>query len=137
MTKAEQTEQTLTDMGVQVFPCPALARKAIASRDGFIGLGTLQDSREAHTVLAHELYHFKLDVFYPPEDAAARRTGEAKVHRALLEDVCPKDALRALLQRAHSVAEIAEELEITEQLVCEAFDFYQDRDPDFCKEHAK
>ncbi len=137
MTKAEQTEQTLTDMGVQIFPCPALTRKAIASRDGFVGLGTVQDSREAHTVLAHELHHFKLNAFYPPEDTAARRTGEAKVHRALLEDICPKDTLRTLLQRNFSVAEIAENLEITEQIVCEAFAFYQDRDPDFCMEGGK
>ncbi len=135
MTKAEQTEQILTDMGVQVFDCPLLHRKAIASADGFVGIGPMQDSREAHTVLAHELQHFKLDAFYAPEDTAACRRREAQVHRALLHELCPKKLLCGLLQRGFTVGEIAEELEITEQLICEAFAFYQDRDPAFCKGH--
>ncbi len=134
MTKTEKTEQELADMGVQVFSCPFLHRKAIASSDGFVGLGMTEDSRETHTILAHEKHHFQLSAFYAPSDNASRRRSEAQVHRALILDLCPKKRLCALLQRGCSVGEIAEELEITDQLVCEAFEFYQAQDPQFCKE---
>ncbi|MFI3168606.1 MAG: hypothetical protein R3Y06_01500 [Faecalibacterium sp.] len=133
MTKTEMMEQTLADMGVRVFSCPVLHRKAIASSDGFVGMGQTQDSCEAHTILAHEMLHFKLRAFYPPEDTANRRRSEAQVHRALMLDLCPKEALCTLLQRGLCVQEIAEELEVTTQLICEAFAFYQAQDPAFCQ----
>ncbi len=135
MTKTEKMEQALADMGVLVFPCPLLHRKAIASSDGFVGLGQMENSREAHTVLAHELYHFKTCAFYAPDDAVARRRNEAQVHRALVLNLCPKEKLSALLGQGLNIHEIAEELEITEQLLCEAFAFYQGQDPTFC--HAE
>ncbi len=134
MTKTEMTEQTIADMGVHIISCPFLHRKAIASSDGFIGMGTMQDSRETRTVLEHEKQHFRLCAFYTADDAAARRRCEAQVHRALIFELCPKEKLSSLLQRGFTVLEIAEELEITEELVCEAYAFYEGRDPDFCKE---
>ncbi len=137
MTKTEKTEQELADMGVQILPCPFLHRKAIASSDGFVGLGQTADSHEANTILAHEKHHFRLCAFYRAEDTANRRRSEALVHRALILDVCPKEKLCTYLQQQFSVQEIAEELEVTPQLICEAFAFYQAQDPCFCQEDGE
>ena len=97
MTRTEITEQELSDMGIRVFPCPGLQRKAIATADGYVGLGETADSRETRTVLEHEKQHYRLQAFYPPTaDAATRRRAEARVHRALIRELCPAETLQAL-----------------------------------------
>ena len=135
MTRTEITEQELSDMGIRVFPCPGLQRKAIATADGYVGLGETADSRETRTVLEHEKQHYRLQAFYPPTaDAATRRRAEARVHRALIRELCPAETLQALLRRGLTAAEIAEELEVTEDLVAQAYAFYRETDPDlFCR----
>lgn len=135
MTRTEITEQELSDMGIRVFPCPGLQRKAIATADGYVGLGETADSRETRTVLEHEKQHYRLQAFYPPTaDAATRRRAEARVHRALIRELCPAETLQALLRRGLTAAEIAEELEVTEELVAQAYAFYRETDPDlFCR----
>lgn len=118
-------------MGVQVVGYPPLHRKAVSSPDGFVMLGQLADSREKRTVLEHEKQHFRLAAFYkqdcPPQE---RRRSEARVDRALIQELCPLPQLRDFLRKGRSVAEIAEELEITEELVTQAFAFYRAMDPD-------
>ena len=135
MTRTEITEQELSDMGIRVFPCPGLQRKAIATADGYVGLGETADSRETRTALEHEKQHYRLQAFYPPTaDAATRRRAEARVHRALIRELCPAETLQALLRRGLTAAEIAEELEVTEELVAQAYAFYRETDPDlFCR----
>ena len=135
MTRTEITEQELSDMGIRVFPCPGLQRKAIATADGYVGLGETADSRETRTVLEHEKQHYRLQAFYPPTaDAATRRRAAARVHRALIRELCPAETLQALLRRGLTAAEIAEELEVTEELVAQAYAFYRETDPDlFCR----
>ena len=135
MTRTEITEQELSDMGIRVFPCPGLQRKAIATADGYVGLGETADSRETRTVLEHEKQHYRLQAFYPPTaDAATRRRAEARVHRALIRELCPAETLQALLRRGLTAAEIAEELEVTEELVAQAYAFYRETDPNlFCR----
>jgi hypothetical protein len=130
MTKTEMAEQELADMGVRVVRCPGLHRKAIASADGVVGVGELADSCEARTVLEHEKQHYRLRAFYRADtDALDRRRIEARVHRALIRELCPAETLRALLRQGFSVSEIAEQLDVTEQLVREAYDFYCDQNP--------
>ncbi len=116
-------------MGVQVVGYPPLHRKAVP--DGFVMLGQLADSREKRTVLEHEKQHFRLSAFYPKDcPPQERRRSEARVDRALIQEVCPASQLKQLLRKGRTVAEIAEELEITEELVTQAFAFYRAMDPD-------
>ncbi len=117
-------------MGVQVVGYPPLHRKAIASADGLVLLGTLTDSREKRTVLEHEKQHFRLSAFYTADsDPQERRRSEARVDRALIQELCPAPQLDALLRMGLSVHEIAEELDITEELVEQAYFFYRGLDP--------
>ena len=118
-------------MGVQVVTYPPLHRKAIASPDGYVMVGRLTDSKETRTVLEHEKQHFRLAAFYPPDcPVQERRRSEARVDRALIQELCPIDHLKELLRRGRTVAEIADELEITEELVAQAFAFYRAQNPD-------
>jgi hypothetical protein len=130
MTKTEITEQELSDMGIRIIHCPCLQRKAIAGEEGFVVVGEIADSREARTVLEHEKQHFRLSAFYTQyADSTMRRRGEARVNRALIRELCPKKTLCALLRQGRTVAEIAETLEVTEELVVDAYAFYSEQDP--------
>ena len=65
MTKSEQQLQELCDMGVMVVSCPdATTRKAVAFCDDFLVLGQLEGETDAHAVLTHEKWHYKLGAFY-------------------------------------------------------------------------
>ena len=118
-------------MGVQVQVYPPLHRKAISSPDGLVLVGLLTDSREKRIVLEHEKQHFRLAAFYPVDSTPEqRRRCEVRVDRALIRELCPVTQLAALLRRGCTPAEIAEELDITEELVAQAFAFYRAMDPD-------
>ncbi len=117
-------------MGIRVVRYPPLHRKAISSPDGFVMMGPTADSKETRTVLEHEKQHFRLSAFYPPDcPVQERRRSEARVDRAMIQDLCPIDQLKAFLRQGRSVPEIAEELDITEELVTQAFAFYRAQDP--------
>lgn len=118
-------------MGVRVLRYPPLKRKAISSPDGFVMVGNLEDSRETRTVLEHEKQHFRLAAFYSKDSSPQeRRRSEARVDRALIQELCPASQLEALLRAGRCLAEIAEELDVTEELVAQAFAFYRAMDPD-------
>lgn len=130
MTKAEMAEQELADMGVRVIRCPWLHCKAVATADGFLGVGETEDSCEARTILLHEKQHYRLRAFYAANaDPLLKRRAETQVNRAVYREACPPDVLAALLRRGFTVPEIAEELEVTQALVEEAYAYYAEQMP--------
>ena len=130
MTKTEITEQELSDMGVQVVRCPWLQRKAIATADGFVGVGETADSRETRVVLEHEKQHFRQSAFYTlATDDIQRLRSEAKVNRVLIRELCPYKTLRRLLRQGRTLSEISDFLEVTEEFVFEAYLFYREQNP--------
>ena len=130
MTNSERTRQELADMGVEVLSMPQLTRKAIASADGYLAVGNMEDSREDHTVLTHEKWHFKLGAFYRAGASYTDRLRcEGAVDRAALRELVPKERLTALLRRGRTLEEIADTLDITPALVVQAWEHYRQADP--------
>ena len=101
MTKSEQQLQELCDMGVMVVSCPdATTRKAVAFCDDFLVLGQLEGETDAHAVLTHEKWHYKLGAFYRHDAPYEQRCrAEAQVNRAALQELVPKCRLAALLRQ--------------------------------------
>ena len=134
MTKSEQQLQELCDMGVTVVSCPdATTRKAVAFCDDFLVLGQLEGETDAHAVLTHEKWHYKLGAVYRHDAPYEQRCrAEAQVNRAALQELVPKCRLAALLRQGLSVSEVAETLDVPEAQIWEAWRFYRDTDDRFC-----
>lgn len=134
MTKSELQLQELDDMGVMVVSRPEATRhKAVAFQDDFLVLGALANEPEAHCVLTHEKWHYKLGAFYRVDAPYALRCrAEALVNRAALQELVPKRRLASLLRRGLSVSEVAETLDVPEAQIWEAWRYYRDIDDHFC-----
>ena len=55
------------------------------------------------------------------------------MHRQLILELVPRAALARLLRQGLGPSEVAERLDVTEQLVLQAYWFYKDADPGFCR----
>lgn len=127
MTKAESLRQELTDSGIVILDCPNMDRLSVVSPDGYIGISSIESSALEHSVLAHDRWHFRLGAFYKVYSPfCIREQMEYRVKKRALMETVPPDTLCTMLASGDDLSEIAEELEVPQEDVLQAFLLYKD-----------
>lgn len=135
LSKCELFEQSLFDDGYAVFdrhlPLQFKALSHQQTKYIIIDPKHLRDTRDRYCTLVHERMHFELNRFYnlfshsPSEVERKEKSVNIKVARRLV----PQDILFNLLhEKKLSLHEIAESLEINEEIVIFAFNWYSSLD---------
>lgn len=86
------------------------------------------DSAEERVHLAHEIGHCLTGAYYAiGADKTVRRKAEKRAKAWSIVNLLPKDEFCGLLQKGYNEWDIAEEFNVTVDVVREAYNFYFDR----------
>lgn len=104
----------------------AAAIKMIDSKTIIFNENKFINSKEAYIALFHEYLHCEFDVFYNLDDSLqTRKRREYKIDKIMIQELVPIDKLKDLLNLELCNYELAEELDVSEEIIKIAFKIYK------------
>lgn len=90
---------------------------------------TILSHVEKRCVLLHEIYHclIKKGFYHLNSSPYKRKAIEGRVKNKMVKDLIPFDTLVDLIKKNYAKYEIAEELEVTEELIYDAYTIYESK----------
>lgn len=137
LTCVEEIEQWLYDHNVQLIEDNSLLdyecfNKAftVKYKDAaclVYAPGAILNNTEKRVVLLHEIYHLviKNGFYYLNDSPYKRKMVEGRVRNRMVKDIIPFNQLVDLIKKNYSNYEIAEELQVTEELLNDAYQVYE------------
>lgn len=134
VTKSEEVEERLFNEEIKIvnFGLESEYKAFCINKDEFkaicIDNSKITTSKEKRCILEHEYEHLRLPKLMYQLDACAYEIAKKEriINRELIKRLIPFDKLKSLLKAHKQLHEIAEELEVTEALLCAAIDYYKD-----------
>lgn len=91
--------------------------------------GAILNNIEKRCVLLHEIYHLitKNGFYYLSDSPQKRKLIEGKVRNRMVKDLVPIEKLMYFIDHKYTQYEMAKELEVTEDIIVEAYQIYYAR----------
>lgn len=131
LSKLEQLEQELDDNevtidNIKIPTCKCYCVKAGKLKCIAIDIKQIKSKAEKLCLLAHEREHLEhQELMYGfDEPIYERKRKEKIIEKRVIKRLVPFDKLRKLSLKGYNNFEIAQELEVTQELVKKAIDFY-------------
>lgn len=132
LTKLEELEQKLYDLGFRIIKDDTIEGIAFLIKHQkyknimVYAPGKILNNRELRCVFLHELYHNKVkNGFHYMNDSVYKvKRIERAVKIAMIKDILPLKLLLKFLKIGRANHEIAEELEVTDEFIKDACDYY-------------
>lgn len=139
LTRVEEIEQWLYDHNVVLIEDNSLLDYACFNKAFTIKYkdaaclvyapASILNNTEKRVVLLHEIYHLisKNGFYYLNDSPYKRKMVEGRVRTRMIKDVIPYNQLVELIKKNYSNYEIAQELQVTEDLLEDAFQVYESK----------